>query len=178
MPGMTTAIPIDWRGMFVPTVSLWEILLRGTIMYLGIFVLMRFMRRVVGSISTADLLIIVIVADAAQNAMSADYHSITEGVVLIGTIFGWNFLMDWLEFRFPALQPLLEGRPLALVKNGRMIRRHMRAEMITLAELKSQLREHGVEDIAQVRHCFLEADGHLSVIVNDRPRDTFPERKS
>jgi uncharacterized membrane protein YcaP (DUF421 family) len=169
---------IDWHGVFVPTVSLVEIALRGTLMYLGIFILMRFSRRVVGSISTADMLIVVVVADAAQNGMSAEYHSVTEGAVLVVTIFAWNWFMDWLEFRFPNLQPLLEGRPLPLIRNGRLLRRNMRAEMVTMAELSSQLREHGVEDVSQVKQCCLEADGHLSVITHDDHTDRYPERQS
>jgi len=173
-----TRMGIDWHGVFVPTVSLLELVLRGTLMYLGIFVLMRVSRRVVGSISTADMLIVVVVADAAQNGMSADYHSVTEGAVLVGTIFAWNWFMDWLEFRFPSLQPMLEGRPLPLIRNGRILRRNMRAEMITMAELHSQLREHGVESISQVKRCCLEADGHLSVITEDGDTDKYPERQS
>jgi uncharacterized membrane protein YcaP (DUF421 family) len=169
---------IDWHGVFVPTVSLPELVLRGTLMYLGIFVLMRLSRRVVGSISTADMLIVVVVADAAQNGMSADYHSVTEGALLVGTIFAWNWFMDWLEFRFPRLQPILEGRPLPIIRNGRINRRNMRAEMITMAELTSQLREHGVDDVRTVKRCCLEADGRLSVIAMSGETDKYPGRES
>lgn len=155
---------IDWHSVFVPRVSLLELMFRGSAMYLGLFFAMRFSRRIVGGISTADLLIVVLVADASQNAMSSDYHSITEGAVLVGTIFAWNYILDWLEYRFPALRPLLEGKPLPLIRNGRVNRHSLRSEMITIAELRAQLREHGIEHFAQVKQCSLEADGHLSVI--------------
>jgi len=172
------ASSIDWRGIFVPTVSLAELVVRGTLMYIGILVLMRVSRRVIGAMSTADLLIVVLVADAAQNAMAAEYHSVTEGFVLVGTIFAWNLVIDWLEFRFPGLQPFIEGKPLPLIRNGRILRRNMRHEMITMAELASGLREHGVEDIQSVKRCCLEADGHLSVITEDGDADKYPERQS
>ena len=88
---------IDWRALFVPTASLPELFLRGSMMYLFILALMRIFRREAGSISIADLLVIVLVADAAQNGMSAQYHSVTEAAVLVGTIFLWNFALDWLS---------------------------------------------------------------------------------
>jgi uncharacterized membrane protein YcaP (DUF421 family) len=71
--------PIDWHGMFVPTMSLVELVIRGTVLYFAIFGFMRLFRRQAGALSMADLLVIVLVADAAQNAMASDYHSITEG---------------------------------------------------------------------------------------------------
>ena len=74
---------IDWHAMFVPTVSLLEIVLRGSAVYLSIVALMRLFRREAGTLSTTDLIVVVLVADAAQNAMAADYHSITEGLVLV-----------------------------------------------------------------------------------------------
>jgi uncharacterized membrane protein YcaP (DUF421 family) len=165
--------------MFVPKVSLLELVLRGSIMYLGIFAAMRVSRRIVGALGTADLLIVVLVADAAQNAMSAEYHSVTEGVVLVGTIFVWNYVIDWAEYKFPRLLPLLEGKPLPLIQNGRLMRRNLRAELITIAELKSQLREHGIEDLSEVKRCCLEPDGHLSVIkVDARDDDPYIEKRA
>jgi len=157
--------------MFVPEMSLWELVMRGTMMYLGIFVIMRVSRRVVGAISTADLLIIVIVADAAQNAMSANYHSVTEGFVLVGTIFAWNYIMDWLEFKFPKFEHIIAGKPHPLIKDGRILKHNMREEMITMAELRSQLREHGVDDYRTVKLCTVEPDGHLSVISDEADKD-------
>src|SRR5688572_32621292 len=95
---------IDWHSIFVPKVSLLELLMRGTLMYLGIFFALRFFRRTAGALSIADLLLVVLVADAAQNAMSSEYGSVTEGAVLVGTIFAWDYVLDWLEFRFPRLR--------------------------------------------------------------------------
>ena len=92
---------VDWHNLLVPTVSLLELVLRGSAVYLGILVLMRVLRREAGALSTADLLVVVLVADAAQNAMASEYHSITEGAVLVATIFGWNYLLDWLGIDIP-----------------------------------------------------------------------------
>src|SRR5512133_1456143 len=98
---MHPILDIDWHGLLVPTVSLLELVLRGSAMYLAILVLMRVLRRAAGALSTTDLLGVVLVADAAQNAMASAYDSVTEGAVLVATIFGWNYLLDWLAFRYP-----------------------------------------------------------------------------
>jgi uncharacterized membrane protein YcaP (DUF421 family) len=161
---MHPILQIDWHELLVPTVGLLELVLRGSIVYLGILALMRVLRREAGQLSTADLLVIVLVADAAQNAMASEYHSITEGVVLIATIFGWNYLLDWLGYRSPWVYSLLHPAPLLLVKDGTVHRRNLRSEMLTLADLKEQLREQGVAELAEVKRCYLEADGRISVI--------------
>ncbi|MEP6687418.1 MAG: YetF domain-containing protein, partial [Gemmatimonadales bacterium] len=161
---MQPILQIDWHDVLVPTVSLLELVLRGSVVYLGILIAMRVLRREAGELSTADLLVVVLVADAAQNAMASEYHSITEGAVLIATIFGWNYLLDWLAFKYPWFYALLHATPLLLVKDGKIQRHNLRSGMLTLADLKSQLREQGVAEVAQVKRCYLEPDGHLSVI--------------
>jgi len=165
---------VDWHSVLVPTVGLLELVLRGSAMYLLVFAAMRIFRREAGALSTADLLVVVMVADAAQNAMASDYHSVTEGVVLVGTIFAWNYGLDWLGYRFPAMQRLLNPPPLLLVADGRIHRRNLRAEMLTTADLAEHLREQGIEDVAEVRRCYLESDGHLSVIKRSTDDDGPP----
>lgn len=155
---------MQWTEMFVPNTSLLELFVRGTCMYLGILALLRVFRRDAGSLSMADLLLIVLVADAAQNAMAGEYRSITEGAVLVGTIFGWNYLLDWLAFHSPAVHRLMNPAPLPLIVDGTLQRRNMRSQLITLDDLKEQLREQGVEHISDVKRCAMEADGNLSVI--------------
>jgi uncharacterized membrane protein YcaP (DUF421 family) len=155
---------VDWKSAFVPTMSVAEIFIRGTIIYLLLFAFMRFLRREVGGIGIADLLVVVIIADAAQNAMAGEYKSITEGVLLILTIGFWDYTLDRLGFASPRFQRLLRPPPLLLIKDGRMQRRNMKQEMITEEELMSQLREHGIEHVAEVKLSYLEGDGHISII--------------
>jgi uncharacterized membrane protein YcaP (DUF421 family) len=172
---MHPLLQIDWHALLVPSVSLLELVLRGSVVYLGILAVMRVLRREAGELSTADLLVVVLVADAAQNAMASEYHSITEGAVLIATIFGWNYLLDWLGYRFAWVHALLHPAPLLLVRDGRLQRRNLRAEMLTVADLKEQLREQGVAELAEVKRCYLEADGRLSVIKNSAASESPTE---
>ena len=172
---------IDWHKLFVPTVHPLEIVLRGSVMYLLILALMRLLRRDPGALSTPDLLVIVLVADAAQNAMASEYHSLTEGVILVATIFAWNYGLDWLAFRFRWVHRVLNSPPLLLIKNGRVQRRNLRSELLRESDLAEQLRLQGVEDFAKVKRAFLEPDGHLSVIRysdEDKDRPSPKQKKS
>lgn len=165
------AAAIDWHALFVPTESLLELFLRGSIMYLFILTLMRLFRREAGSISIADLLVVVLVADAAQSGMSAEAHSITEAAVLVGTIFLWNYALDWLSYRSRFIYRLLHPAPRPLVVDGRIVRRNLKSELLTIDDLMTQLREQGVADVRKVKRAYIEPDGHLSVIKYKREED-------
>jgi uncharacterized membrane protein YcaP (DUF421 family) len=80
------------------------------------------------------------------------------------TILGWEYLIDWLQYRYPALRPLLTTPPLTLIENGRVDQASLRKEMLTEDELRSQLREKEVVEYSEVKLAKLEGDGRLSVI--------------
>ena len=166
---MNIPLDVDWRAIFVPTIPLLEVFVRGSLVYLGLFLAMRFLlKRQTGVIGIADLLVIVLIADASQNAMASEYRSFTEGVVLVATIIFWNYTVDWLGYRFPLFQRLVRPSPLALVKDGEMLRRNMRKEFITEDELLTQLRKQGVDDVRDVEKAFIEGDGSISVMCYDK----------
>jgi uncharacterized membrane protein YcaP (DUF421 family) len=173
MDGVTL---IDWPELLIPTHSVAEMMLRGTVMYLSLFVILRFvMVRQTSTIGIADILVIVVIADAAQNAFK-EYKSITEGIILVLTIVFWNMFLNWISFRFKIFERLLSPPPLPLVSHGRMNRRHMRQEFITEEELKSQLRQHGISELKEVKRACLEANGELSVIRFDSGEDSKPPK--
>ena len=156
---------ISLSEIFGLSVSPWELIIRGSAMYLFLFLVFRVViRRRIGAVGMADILILVIIADAAQNGLSGEYRSVTDGAILIGTIIFWNVFIDWLNYRVPALQNWLEPPPLLLVRDGRIQHRHMRHEFVTEQELQAKLREHGVENVSEVAKAYLEADGSISVI--------------
>ena len=156
---------MEWSEIFGLSISPWELVIRGTAMYLFLFLVFRVViRRRIGAVGMADILILVIIADAAQNGMSGEYRSVTEGAILIGTIIAWNVAIDWLNYRVPALQNWLEPPPLLLIDNGRILHRNLRHEFVTEDELKSKLREKGVDDVRQVAKAHMESDGTVSVI--------------
>ena len=155
---------MDWASIFIPTLPIGEIFVRGTVVYLFLFFLLRFLRREAGELGISDLLVIVLISDAAQNAMASDYTSITEGLFLVSTIAFWDYFLDWLSFKSAIARRLLRPQPLLLIKDGRMIPRNMKREMISEDDLLGQLREHGVAQIADVQRCYLESEGRVSVV--------------
>jgi uncharacterized membrane protein YcaP (DUF421 family) len=167
---------LDWNAMWVPTLPLLEVFIRGSVVYLALFLYFRVLRREAGGIGISDVLVIVLIADASQNAMAGEYHSITEGLLLVATIGFWDFVLDWLGFRYPLFERLVRPAPLLLVRHGRLMRQNMKKEMITEEELLSLLREQGVDDPRRVRRCYLEGDGHLSVIPGGRREETRAAR--
>ena len=145
-----------------------ELILRGSLVYLAIFALLRFvLKRVTGTLNIGDLLIIVLIADASQNAMSAGYTSVTDGLILVATIIFWSYFLDWFAYHFPRFESLLHPPPLPLVKEGQMLARNMRRELISVDELMSHLREQGVTDLKEVKAASMEGDGRISVLTND-----------
>lgn len=174
---MNKFFEIDWRAMFLPTESLIEIFIRGTVMYLVMFGLLRLFRRKAGSIGIADLLVIVVIADAAQNGMAGDSKSITEAVLLIMTIVLWNYFIDFLGDRFEFFERLLSPPPLEVIRNGRLMHRNMRREMITVGEIESQMRQQGIENVGDVKMACLESDGHFSFIKKDGTPHSGDEKR-
>jgi uncharacterized membrane protein YcaP (DUF421 family) len=161
----------DWHAVFVPTLPLAEVAVRGSLVYFALFAMLRLLpKRELGSIGAADLLMLVLIADAVQNAMGADYKSVTEGIVLVATILFWSFSIDWLDHRFPRLH-LVSTEPLLLISDGRIMRRNLEKERITEQELMSQLRYHGIATPEEVSRAYIEGDGKLSVVpVKDASR--------
>src|SRR5512134_1578035 len=87
---------IDWTALFSSSVPALELVVRGSAIYWFIFLLFRVvLRRNVGAIAISDVLLVVLIADAAQNGMAGQYDSITDGFILVGTIAAWSYLIDF-----------------------------------------------------------------------------------
>ena len=155
---------MNWNSVFSPSAPLLEVVLRGTLIYLFAFLLMRVCRRGPSQIGITDLLIVVMIADAAQNGMAGRSNSVTEAAVLMATLVAWDYLLDWLGATFPWWEQVLRPAPLLLVSNGRILRANLKRELVTMEELTSLLRHEGVDDVKKVRRCYLEGDGRLSVL--------------
>jgi uncharacterized membrane protein YcaP (DUF421 family) len=150
--------------LFRPEYPAWQMMLRGTVVYWFLLLVFRFvLRRDIGSMGVADLLFVVLVADASSNAMQGEYRTLGDGLALVGTMVAWNYALDWLAFRSDLFSRLLEAQPEVLIRRGRLNRRAMRRELITHNDLMEKLREQGVESVREVRIARLESDGNLSV---------------
>lgn len=155
----------DIGTALTPDVSVFETIVRGVFMYLAIFALLRvILRGRTSAVSVSDILVLVLISDAAQNAMAADYSSITSGLVLVTTIVVTSLAMDWLAFRFVAIRRFVHPQHRPLIVDGRVLRKALVEELMTEEELMTQLRLNGVEDPAEVKAAYLEGNGAISVI--------------
>ena len=164
--------------LFAVTVHPLELFVRGTVIYLGLVLVVRFLlRRDVGSMSMADILFVVLVADAAQNAMAGEYKSLADGAVLVATLAGWNIVLDWLAYRSRVFRRLIEPPALPLIRDGKLLRQNLKKEWITAEEMQSKLREAGIDDIRDVRLACLEPSGELSVMRVDGKEPPGPAQR-
>jgi uncharacterized membrane protein YcaP (DUF421 family) len=169
---------IDWARIFGSDTPLLEIFVRGTAVYLSLFLLLRFvMRREAGALGLTDLLVIVLIADAAQNAMADDYHSVTDGVFLVMVILGWSFLLSWLASRHAFWRRVVLPPRVQLVRDGQILRRNLDRELITEEELMGELRGHGIDKLDKVRAAYMESDGMISVIRRGKDGEDAPRKR-
>lgn len=159
---------VDWQEVFLPHTSILELGLRGSLVYFAVVAILRFMpSRQVGGVGIADLLVVVLVATAAQDAMATDDSSITGGLVLVTTIIGWSYLFNWVSYKVPRLQRFLNPSPLLLVKDGEVFDKNMETGLINKRELMSQLRQQGVHSLNEVDRAYIEGDGRISVFTKN-----------
>ena len=169
---------MDFAGLFALHTPPLELVVRGTLMYWFLLLIFRFvLRRDPGSLGVADILLVVIIADASQNAMSGGYDSVAEGLILVSTLVFWNYVLDWASVRWPAVHKLTEPPPLQLVKDGQMLMKNLRKQFLTRSDLEAQLRQAGVEDVGRVRAAYLEGDGKLSVLKYEGEQKAAPDHE-
>lgn len=158
----------DWSTLFELDAPLLETLLRGTIVFLAIFVLMRVIgQRESGGLGISDILLVVLIAEAAAGGLGRDSASLTDSILLIATIAFWSLLIDAVAYRFPRLAGVLKARPRPLIENGRPNKRALRRELMSREELMGQLRLHGITSLDEVARAYLEPNGMISVIRRD-----------
>jgi uncharacterized membrane protein YcaP (DUF421 family) len=156
--------------IFVPTKSVSEIVIRGSIGFLALVLLLRLVpKRNAGHISPNDMLIIVVIGALGANAIGGGSHSLGDILMMIALVLAWGYVLDRLEHHFPAARKVLRHDAAQLVENGRMLKRNMRRELVTEEELRAALRREGFEDISSIRSAILEADGEISFIRFEQP---------
>ncbi len=174
---MEQLIGVDWHDFLIPSLPVGATIFRATLVYLALFFVLRFtLSRASGTLGAADLLLVVLLAHAADRALTHEYMSVMDGTILVATIIIWHYAINWLAYRVPLLERLVRQPPLPLVKNGQLLRRNMRQELITEDELMSQVRLQGVSDLSEVAEVHVESDGRISVLTREDVNKSTPVR--
>jgi uncharacterized membrane protein YcaP (DUF421 family) len=146
----------------------WEIVLRSFLVYLGTFVGMRVMgKRELGQMTLFDLVIILLIANAVQNAMVGPDTSLVGGLLAAFVLLATNRIFATLQLRGEWWGRLLEGTPTVLIAHGQFISANFRQEGLDRAEVEMAMREHGVASVDEVQLAVLETDGSISIVPND-----------
>lgn len=141
---------------------------RSALIYLFVVVGIRLLgTRELGRLNAYDFVLIVVIANAVQNALVGGDTTLVGGLVSALTLLLMNQLVTWLLNRFPWLEKHVVGEPVVLVSGGHAQWDRMKREGITRDELMAALREHGVTELKDVRLAVLEVDGDISVVPSD-----------
>ena len=154
--------------MWTFNISLLEVALRTVIIYVVVLAGIRLTgKREVGQMASFELVLILLLANAVQNAMTGPDTSLTGGVVGACTLLIANAIVTRVSSRSRKLRTALEGTPTVLILKGKIIKKNMEKEHIANEELEQALREHGISTSADVGIAVLEVDGSISVLKND-----------
>ena len=155
-----------------------KIAFSSSVVYLFIILAIRlFGKKELAQLSIIDLVFILLISNAVQNAMVGSDSSLTGGLVAASTLFIINYLFKFLLFRFPKLGNIVQGVELMLIYKGQLNESNMVKARITREELMEAVREHGVPEIREVDLAVLEIDGNISIISNDFKHRTIRKRK-
>lgn len=165
----------NWDEVFFLSVPVLELFARATFLYFGFFILLRaILRRQIGSLGTTDLLLVVLIASSAHNGMGAANKSISDALLMATIMVSWNVLLQVISQRSRWVANLMHPPAICLVKNGRFNRKAMDRELITEEEIRTQMREQGIEDVHRIKLACLEGDGKISILTHDKKRHSKP----
>jgi uncharacterized membrane protein YcaP (DUF421 family) len=142
-----------------------DIALRSILLFFVVFLLTRAIgRRELSSLEPFDLILLIILGDAIQQGLTQDDYSVTGALIVISTFAALQVGISYLSFRSKRLRPILEGEPIVLVEDGRVIVKNMRRERLTQGELAAAARQEQIASLDEIRWAVLETSGKISFI--------------
>src|SRR5690349_18370862 len=153
-----------WNNMLHNTVSSLELIVRSVIVYVFLLIILRLTgKRQVGQLAPFDLVLLLVLSNAVQNAMNGGDNSITGGIIAASTLIVANGIVGRLTYRSKAMERLIEGRPEIIIHNGKIAPDVMKRELLTHHELNAALRAAGISYIEDVHYAILENTGEITV---------------
>lgn len=142
-----------------------EIVLRASIIFMGVFLLTRGMRkRSFGELSPFEMIMLVSMGDIIQQGITQEDYSLTGAALAVGTFAFWIMVLTRLSWRYDRARKLIEGVPLVLVRDGEPVDAALKLEQMPLEEILEAARQQGVGDLAEIRYAVLEVSGKISII--------------
>ena len=142
-----------------------DLVLRAVFVFAFMLLLTRIIgKRELSSLQPFDLILLIVLGDALQQGLTQDDYSLTGAVLVVGTIAVLQVSVSWLSYRFPRTRPVLEGEPVVIVQDGKVIARNLKRERLTLEEVREAARKQQIAHLADIRFAILETDGEISFI--------------
>lgn len=148
-----------------------ESIVRAAVVYVVLLILFRIAgKRSLAEVTTFDLVLLLIISEATQQALIDDDNSMTNAFLVVVTLISMNIALSLAANRWKKFDKLTEGVPLIIVDNGRLLRDRMEKERISEDEIMEAARElHGLEALSQVKYAILERNGHITIIPRESP---------
>jgi uncharacterized membrane protein YcaP (DUF421 family) len=154
--------------VFSPGIEWWEVIARTAIVYAALVLGFRlFGKREIGQMTPFDLVVILLIANAVQNAMVGTDSSVTGGLIAAATLLAANYVIAYARRKSGRFRQAIEGDPSVLISDGEVNDRVLRREGLDVDDVLQAIREHGVDGVRSVRLAVLEVDGTISIVPND-----------
>lgn len=149
--------------MFEMSLPWWELVARATIVYFAVLILVRVSgKRTLGEFSPFDVIVLLLVSEAAQGSIAGNEHSLQGGLIALATLIALNFGMAFIATRSRRAESLIEGDPVTLIRDGVKREKAMLANNIPDGDLAEAMRANEIRHIKDVEWAVLEPDGHIS----------------
>jgi uncharacterized membrane protein YcaP (DUF421 family) len=146
-----------------------DLVIRATVIFLIVLVVTRAVgRRELSSMEPFDLILLVVIGDLVQQGVTQSDNSVTGAVTVICTMAVLTVLTAYLSFRFKPLRPVLEGDPVLLIIDGRVLERNLRRQRMTMEEVAAEARQQSIGSLSEVRYAVLESNGRVSFLKQDQ----------
>jgi uncharacterized membrane protein YcaP (DUF421 family) len=153
-----------WNNLTVLSVSPLNLVIRAVVVFLAVLLLLRISgKRQLGQMSATELVAILLISNAVQNAMNAGDNSLLGGLILAAVLIFLSWLISLLTYSYPRMSAIFEGTPTLLIHKGSPLTKNLSKERMPISELKTLLRKQGIHHFKDVQTAILEADGTLSV---------------
>jgi len=151
--------------MFEMSLPWWEFLLRAAAIYIALLIFLRLSgKRSVGEFTPFDFVVLILLSESAQGALTGGDESIPGALLLVATLVGLNYLVGLLSARFKSVDKLVEGEPVVLVRHGKILHRALKRENVPISDLEESLRKNGLTNASTVELAMLETNGEITVV--------------
>ena len=156
-----------------------DIIIRSAAVYFFMMIALRLTgKKQLSQLNTTDVILILLISNAVQNAMVGNNTSLLGGVIAASVLFIINFILRKLMYKYRKLGEFLQEKPEILIHDGKLDFKILSKLSITSNELKEAMREHGVENFEHVKLAMLEVDGNISIISGETSlRQSHHKRK-